>query len=79
MPFPFVEEGRSFRSAEALRYPKSSARPELFSGLRRGEPRLYGSFLGKYGAAKAAPLQSKVKIRVFPRPVEPRPSAKSCL
>ena len=40
VPFPFVEEGRSFRSAEALRHPRSSARPELFSGLRRGEPRL---------------------------------------
>jgi hypothetical protein len=36
VPVPFVEEGRSFRSAEALRHPKSGARPELFSGLRRG-------------------------------------------
>ena len=44
VPFLFVEEGGSFRSAEALRHSKSSARPELVRGLRRGKPRLYSSF-----------------------------------
>ena len=44
VPFPFVEEVRSFRSAEALRHPKIQCETELFSGLRRGKPRLYSSF-----------------------------------
>ena len=35
VPFPFVEEGRSLRSAEALRHPKSSARPEFFCRGKR--------------------------------------------
>src|SRR5260370_36295675 len=41
VPFPFVEEGRSFRSAEALRHPKSSARPSWFAAYQttRGSPR----------------------------------------
>jgi hypothetical protein len=45
VPFPFVEKGRSFRTAEALRHPKSSAGPEFFYRGSAALPRPWGECL----------------------------------
>ena len=112
MPFPFVEEVRSFRSAEALRHPKSNSKSSCLAGWDGASPVFTRVFvevtarlkprpfkarskseffcsLWSRGPSKqnrnptlsasceAAPLQSKVRARVFLQPLEPRPSKRT--